>query len=207
MEYKINKMSKKKTVIKYELVGQLGEKGKEGRTLSVRDKFGCEYAMKTFRRNKSGEKLMEEITLQRRCSDVGISPKIVDYSLEEKYVVMEQMEGHLLEKMKSMGGLLTDEEQNQIINIFKKLDRIKVFHGDANILNYMIRNGRIYIIDFGFSKNIDTKLMEKIKSKAPNYELMLLGFILKLKEMNCPPQSYSILKTHLPEEKRAQFNI
>ena len=42
-------MSKKaKPEIKYELIGQLGEKGKEGRTLLVEDKFGCQYAMKTF---------------------------------------------------------------------------------------------------------------------------------------------------------------
>jgi serine/threonine protein kinase len=200
-------MSKKKPEIKYELIGQLGEKGKEGRTLSVRDIFGCEYAMKTFRRNKPPEKLMEEITLQRKCSDAGISPKIIDYSLDEKYVVMEQMECHLLDSMKDMGGLLSEGHQKQLIEIFKKLDKIKVFQGDANILNYMLRNGKIYIIDFGFSKHIDENLMKKLESRAPNYELMLLGFILKLKEMNCPPQSYSILKTHLTEQKRAQFNI
>ena len=198
-------MSKK--IIKYELVGQLGEKGKEGRTLSVRDKFDTEYAMKTFRRNKSCKKLEEEIRLQRICSDAGISPKIVDYCLEEKYVVMEQMNCHLLDKMKEIGGIVTDEEQRQLINIFKKLDKIKVFQGDANILNYMIRDGKIYIIDFGFSQYIDDKLIEKLQTKTPNYELMLLGFILKLKEMNCPVQSYNILKSHLSEQKRIQFNI
>ncbi len=173
-------MSKKtKPVIKYELVGQLGEKGKEGRTLLVEDKFACQYAMKTFRRNKSADKLMEEITLQRACSDAGISPKIVDYCLDEKYVVMERMDCHLLDKMKQTGGILTSGEQNQLIDIFKKLDRVKVFHGDANVLNYMMRDGKIYIIDFGFSQPITEKLKTKLGAKNLNYELMLLGFVLK----------------------------
>jgi hypothetical protein len=38
-------------------------------------------------------------------------------------------------------------------------------------------------------------------------ELMLLGFILKLKEINCPLASYSVLKNALSAEKRKQFNI
>lgn len=192
---------------KYKSVSQLGEKGKEGRTFLVTDKFGCEYAMKTFRKNKSSSKLLEEVKLQRACSDLKISPKIVDYDLEEKFVVMEKMDSHLLDKMKMNGGLITENQQQQILDIFKKLDKARVFQGDANILNYMIREDKIYIIDFGFAQPITEKLLKKVESDKPNSELMLLGFILKLREMNCPPQSYSILKTHLSSEKRTQFKI
>jgi predicted Ser/Thr protein kinase len=215
-----NKMSKKSgqlPVIKpsvkkthksrYKKISQLGEKGKEGRTFLVTDKFGSEYAMKTFRKNKSSDKLLEEVELQRVCSNVRISPKIVDYDLEEKFVVMEKMDCHLLDKMKQVGGLLTENQQAQLLDIFKKLDKAGVFQGDANILNYMIRDGRIYIIDFGFAERIDDKLIKKVKSGKPNSELMLLGLILKLKEMHCPPASYSILKNALPADKRLQFGI
>ena len=69
---------------------QLGAKGKEARTFLVTDKFGCEYAMKTFRKNKSSSKILEEVTLQRRCSDMKISPKIIDFSTDGKYIVMEK---------------------------------------------------------------------------------------------------------------------
>ena len=192
---------------RYKSLSQLGEKGKEGRTFLVTDKFGSEYAMKTFRKNKSSDKLMEEIQLQRACSELKISPKIVDYDLDEKFVVMEKMDCHLLDKMKLVGGLLTEKQQVQILDIFKKLDKCGVFQGDANILNYMIRDGKIYIIDFGFAQRITDKLLKKVKSKTPNQELMLLGLILKLKEMNCPIASYSVLKNALSIEKRKQFNI
>lgn len=193
--------------ITYTLRGQLGEKGKEGRTLLVEDKFNCTYAMKTFRRNKSSAKILEEVELQRACSNLGISPKIVDFNLDEKYVVMETMDGHLLDEMKKIGGMVTHSQQRQLIDVFKKLDRAKVFQGDANILNYMVKNGKIYIIDFGFAQWVDDKLIKKVGTNTPNYELMLLSFILKLRDMNCPPDSYSILKTHLSAEKKAAFNI
>ena len=109
--------------------------------------------------------------------------------------------------MKLLGGLLTENQQRQILDIFKKLDKARVFQGDANILNYMVRDGKIYIIDFGFASRIDEQLMKKVKSKTPNQELMLLGFILKLKEINCPIASYIVLKNALSSEKRKQFNI
>ena len=192
---------------KYKKISQLGERGKEGRTYLVTDKFGSEYAMKTFRKNKSSDKLLEEVELQRACSNLRISPKIVDYDLAEKFVVMEKMESHLLDKMKLVGGLLTGKQQAQLLDIFKKLDKAGVFQGDANILNYMVRDGRIYIIDFGFAQRIDAKLIKKVKSSKPNEELMLLGLILKLKEMHCPAESYNILINALPADKRVQFGI
>ena len=203
----------KKLVVKktrkdnYKKISQLGEKGKEARTFLVSDKFSSEYAMKTFRKNKSSDKLLEEVELQRACSNLRISPKIVDYDLDEKFVVMEKMECHLLDIMKKSGGLVTENQQMQLLDIFKKLDKARVFQGDANILNYMVRNGKIYIIDFGFASRIDEKFMKKIKSINPNQELMLLGLILKLKEMNCPATSYNILKNELSLEKRQQFGI
>jgi hypothetical protein len=51
---------------------------------------------------------------------------------------MEKMDCHLL------GGLLTEKQQIQILDIFKKLDKTRVFQGDANILNYIVRYGKIY---------------------------------------------------------------
>ena len=203
---KLEKISNdnEKSLKKYKIKTQLGEKGKEGRTFLVFDKYDCEYAMKRFRSNKSSDKMMEEISLQRRCSDVGISPKIIDFDTTNKYIVMEKMDYHLLDEL---SGVLSESRQNELLNIFKKLDKVAVFHGDANILNYMIKNNILYIIDFGMSKNIDDQLIKKVGSSKPNYELMLLGFILKLKDMNCTPKSYSVLKTHLSEPMRQKYGI
>ena len=191
----------------YKRIEQLGEKGKEARTFLVSDKFNCEYAMKTFRKNKSSEKITEEVRMQRLCSDKGISPRVVDYDTEKKFIVMERMEAHLIQLIEKNNGVLSENFQRQLIHLFTTLDKIKVFHGDANILNYMVKNTQLYIIDFGFGKDIDDQLIQKLATPNPNMELMLLGFILKLKDMKCNPSSYSVLKPYLSIEKIRSFKI
>ena len=201
-------MEKNKThKSRYKSVVQLGEKGKEAKTFLVTDKFGSEYAMKMFRKNKSSNKLLEEVKLQRLCADARISPKIVDYDLDEKFVVMEKMDCHLFDKMKLNGGIVSEKHQIQLLGIFKKLDNAGVYQGDSNILNYMLRGDQLYIIDFGLAQLITPKLCKKLESNNPNSELMLLGFILKLKEIGCPIKSYNILKKSLSMERRLQFKI
>lgn len=68
------------------------------------------------------------------------------------------MDEHLFDVMKRQCGNITEIQQKQILDIFIKLDDALVFHGDSNILNYMLKNNKIYIIDFGMSKHIDEKL-------------------------------------------------
>jgi hypothetical protein len=109
--------------------------------------------------------------------------------------------------MKTTQGILSENLQKQIIALFKKMDKIKVFQGDANILNYMIKGNNVFIIDFGYSKEVDEKLIKKLGTKTPNIELMLLGFILKLKDLKCPASSFSLLKKYLSEEKRKSYGI
>ena len=193
---------------KYEIGKQIGNTGKEAKTFSVRDKHKQQdYAMKTFRKNKSGDRIIEEVNFQKRCAGLGISPEIIDYSTDEKYIVMEKMDGHLYETLESQQGLLSEKIQKRIVEIFKMLDKARVFHGDANIMNYMYKNGKIYIIDFGFSKEIDDTLVKKLATPAPNLDIMLLGFIIKLKEMGCPKTSYSVLVKYISKEKRTELGL
>lgn len=198
---------RKKKLKKYDIKNQLGLKGKEGRTFLVVDEFGVEYAMKTFRVNKSVENLLHEVQLQRMCSDASISPKIVDVDKKNKFFVMEKMDRHLIDEMNESRGKLSESRQKELIHIFKTLDKIGVLHGDVNILNYMIRNNRLYLIDFGMGKRITPEFKKKFKTEFPNMELSLLGFVLKLKDANVDPSSYSLLKSYIPEEKRKEFNI
>lgn len=193
---------------RYEEIKQLGDVGKEGLTLLVRDtQTGKRYAMKTFRSNKSSDKLKEEVDLQNLAAKAGVSPKIIDYDTVTKFVVMDLMDGHLYDEMKKNNYVLNDAQQLQIIDIFRKLDKSGVFHGDANIQNYMIKRGKIYMIDFGYAKHITLELKKKLKSENLNMEIMLLGLILKLRELKCPPESYNKLKTFLSEEKVKHFNL
>lgn len=197
---------KAEKIDKYTRINQLGTKGKEGTTYLVKTKGGKEYAMKTFRSNKPSDKMREEIRLQMMAADSGVSPKIIDYDTVSKFVVMEKMDGHLMDH-NGKGKVLGEPAQRQIIDIFDKLDRAKVFHGDANLLNYMLKAGKVYMIDFGFSKEIDDKLIRKLKTSRPNSDIMLLGLIIKLKECEYDSRSYSILKTKLSKEKQELYKL
>ena len=162
---------KQKKENKYKIMGQIGNEGKDGITyLVIKNKV--EYAMKTFKKRKSSQRIAKEAELQEKAANANISPKIFDVDLEKKFIVME-----------------------------------KIFHADSNMLNYMILDNKIYIIDFGMSKDIDEKLSKKLGTSTPNIDLMTIGFILKLKEFNCLPSSYSYLLTFVSPENKEKFNM
>ena len=198
---------KKDKLDRYERISQLGEKGKEGTTYLVRTRSGQEYAMKTFRKHKSSTTLRKEAELQNMAASEGASPKVVDIDTVSKYIVMEKLDKHLYDTMKKNGGDLAQSMQKQIITLYRKLDRSGVFHGDANILNYMIKGRKLYIIDFGMAKEITNSLVRKLGTATPNMSIMTLGLVLKLRDMDSPSSSYSYLVKFLSEEQRSQFSI
>lgn len=203
-EYETYKRDK---IDKYVRVKQLGKHGKEGTTYLVTTRDGTEYAMKTFRKKKSSSTLRKEAKLQNLAAYLGASPNVIDVDTVSKYIVMEKMDSHLLHAMENQGGILTRKQQKQIVNIYKKLDKAGVFHGDANLLNYMYKNGKLYIIDFGFAKKITTDLTKKLGTNNPNINIMTLGIALKLRDLKCPPSSYEYIINYLSDEQRQQFGF
>lgn len=198
----------KKTIeSKYTRISQLGEQGKEGITYLVTDVIGVEYAMKTFKKNKSHEKLRLEAILQQRASELGVAPNIIEYDTVSKFIVMEKMDRNLIDIITKQNGDLTKNQQNQIIVLFQKLDECKVFHGDANPMNYMQKGKRIYLIDYGFSKDINSKFIKLHNTETPNMKIMLIGLILKLRDLNCVCTSWEFLLKHVSEEDKIKYNL
>tara|TARA_A100001011_G_C14298671_1_gene839704 strand:+ start:1763 stop:2494 length:732 start_codon:yes stop_codon:yes gene_type:complete len=191
---------------KYNKIRTLGNKGKEGITFLVRKKNGMEYAMKTFNKRKSSDRIKKEAYLQTKAAELNIAPRVIEVDTISNYIVMEKMDKHLLEIIKKE-SILTKCQQKQIIKIYKKLDEANVFHADANLLNYMLLGRQIYIIDFGMAKEITNDLIKKLGTNTPNLSIMTLGFILKLKEMSCPFESYEYMINFLTEEQINQFKL
>lgn len=189
--------------LKYKRHNQIGDKGKEGTTFLVTDVKGNEYAMKTFRKGKSSNKLYNEYLLQKKAAKVGVAPHVYDYNTADKWIVMEKMDYHLYEKITT----LTKKQQERLVEIFQKLDEVGVFHNDANICNYMVKNGQIYLIDYGFSKEITPTLKKKLQTNTPNYKLMLIGLVLKLKELKVPEKAYKYLLRHICDNDKKKFNL
>lgn len=197
---------KRDKIDRYKKIEKIGE-GKEGTTYLVKDRKGRELAMKTFRKGKSSSNMSREIEFQKKASKKGISPRIYNHDTVSKYIVMEKMDCHLYEVLNRQKGILTRSQQHRIIEIFNRLDDIGVFHNDANLCNYMVKDKQIYIIDFGFAKEITPRLVKKMGTENPNSKIMLLGFILKLKDKNVPEKSWKYLKKHLSKESVEKFNL
>lgn len=199
---------KRGKVDEYTRISQLGNKGKEGVTYLVKDTKDREYAMKTFKKTKSSRTLKMEYSLQKRAGKRGISPRVFSYdTVCSKYILMEKMDEHLLDVIKRGKGVLKKSAQLRILEIFNTLDSEGIFHGDANILNYMVKNGKIYIIDFGFSKEITPALIKKLGTDTPNIKIMTLGFCLTLKDIGADPISYKYLREVLSREEIDRFGL
>ena len=182
---------------KYKFIGTLGDPGRDAVTYLV-SYNNKKYALKQFKSRKSVKKIKDEFEMQEISYEAGISPKPIDINIYRKYIIMEKLDTHLIDVTKSKQ--MTLDHQKQLINIYKKLDAISIFHGDPNPLNYMIKNKKLYVIDFGMSKYINKNLKKKLNSEHPNVELMTLSMVLKLKTMNYPSSSYKYLINYIPEE-------
>ena len=163
--------------------------------------------MKTFNKRKSSANLKKEAKLQSKAAKYNISPRVIDIDIVSKYIVMDKMDTHLLDVIDKQHKILKTSQQKQIIEIYKLLDEARVFHGDVNLMNYMMIGKTIYVIDFGMAKPINQGLITKLGTATPNLNIMTLGIILKLKEYDCDPSSYEHLKTYLSKEQKIQFQI
>ena len=132
---------------KYTKIKQIGNKGKDGIAYLVKqNSTNNNFIMKVFKKRKSSNKIKNEAELQNIAANFGVAPKVYDIDLANKFIIMEQLDSHLIDRIIYHSGKLSESYQKKIIILFKKLDKAKVFHGDSNLLNYMIKNRKIYLI-------------------------------------------------------------
>jgi predicted Ser/Thr protein kinase len=148
--------------------------------------------MKTFKQNKSSNHIKLQYDIQKNASCYNISPKVIEYDSVSKYIVMEKMDCHLLDVIQTQGDL-TQSQQLRILEIFKILDNIGIFHSNPSINNYMIKDNKIYIIDFGSAIEINENLIDLLGTNTPNTKIMTLKLINTLIELKLPASSWKYL--------------
>jgi hypothetical protein len=137
---------------------QLGESGKEGTCYLVINKSNEEYAMKQFKTRKSKVKFDKEVSFQRRACELGLAPKVIDVMYDPPRIVMECMNRTIEQVIKDQNGILTEDQQNDIISLCQKLDENNIYHCDPNPLNLMEGfDGKFKWIDYGMSIDINVK--------------------------------------------------
>lgn len=189
---------------RYKIIKQIGNTGKDAITYHV--KLGSRnYAMKSFKPKKSSRQIEKEVEFQKCMAELKLSPKIIDVDYSDKYIIMEKLDKHLIDINDNKN--ITIDHQKQLIKIYDAMDSEFIFHGDPNPLNYMIKGKKLYVIDFGMSKNITNSLIKKMGTDYPNKTLMNLAMVLKLKTMNYPKSSYSYLVKNLSKEQKETFKL
>lgn len=180
---------------------QLGLDGKEGKTYQARTSEifqgnvldanvnvhkEMSVAVKTFKLKKSPARIMKEASLQQKCACTGASPHVLGVNLEEKYIVMQQLESLPVETYS--GGTLPDDLQYMICGLMGRMDEAGVLHSDMNPRNVMVgTKGRPWMIDFGFAKSISKKVVRKHGAR-PNISVTLWGLTrgFRRNKVHCP---------------------
>ena len=128
---------------KYKIIEKIGE-GNDSKTYKVlqySNPISDYLAMKVFRKNKSINKILKEAMFQNSLSKFNITPIVYEVNLIHKYIIMEKLDQHLIHKIIENKGKMTNKHQKELINIYKTLDNNGIFHYDANIMNYMLKDG------------------------------------------------------------------
>jgi len=127
-----------------------------------------------LQRTKEEAKLMVEA----RRGGVPV-PIIYDVNLKEFTIIMEYVDG---ERVKELIPKLTERERKEICTMIgrnvARLHNANIVHGDLTTSNMILKNDKVYFIDFGlgeFSSEIERRgvdlhlLMEAFSSAHPEY--------------------------------------
>ena len=170
-----------------------GKAGKEGTTFIAKGPSGRQYAIKMFSATKSSGEISKEYALQESAAEVGVAPAVYAMNSSQKYIVMQKMKETIVafaaknrdswEKRQYRGRaceVLPRGLQAQLYALCVRLDGAGVSQNDGNPLNLMLDDsGRLYIIDYGFSKRIDKRMIKK-RGPQPNINLTLWHFARQL---------------------------
>lgn len=200
----------------------LGQPGKEGVAKLVWDQRDRVHRIKKqFRSTKSRNTLEKEANLQKAASTYGISPRVLEINTDKKFIVMEKMGSKTLvdiirENKAQNKPLLSNEQQYEILGLFKRLDTIGIFHGDPNPYNFLKfpidyhtkeLRGKFGLIDYGFGKLIKGASELKVYNGKPNISLMTVGLLVLLKKKGFKASEFLVLYTSVNPVARVQFEL
>lgn len=111
----------------------------------------------------------------KNSSDTYI-PKVYDYLVTDRVYVMERIDGVRIDRIDQLDAMGVDRlrlSQNLADTYFKQIFEDGLFHADPHPGNiFVLKDGRIALIDFGMIGTLSTDLMENIADT-------LLAFIRK----------------------------
>ena len=180
-----------------------GKKGKEGTTFLATDPAnGHRYAIKLFKKKKSGKKIELEAELQRMAAEQGVAPVVWGVSTTENFIIMDALQETIVQKaQREKWKSLPYEYKAMLYALCVRLDKAGVVQNDGNPLNLMLDSrGRLYIIDYGFAKKISAKI-KRDRGSQPNINLTLWHFSRQLRHYRLENDLINIVTSYTGDKK------
>lgn len=118
--------------------------------------------MKTFKKSFISEKKLEkEVYFLEKLSMYDYFPKIINIDKQNKQLEMSFC-GEVLKKGQNPSGW-----KSQLTRIIEILEKENIYHNDMHWGNFIIMNGKIFLIDFGSaSENDEDFPFHNVKSSS-----------------------------------------
>lgn len=135
--------------------------------------------------------LLREVELQQKAAKEGIAPRIYGYNENVKQwcIVME----YLNQAVDDGNNMFLDikkvpvHARLQLVALCYKLDQLGIQHNDLKPDNYRMRNNRLYLLDFGLSKQFQRQIYANMSclswggwSYNSRHNFMSIQYALKL---------------------------
>ena len=150
----------------------------EGRKVLVKERIKKSYRLEELDKKLRVERTRKEARLLTEARKIGVNtPQIFEVDEKNGKIVMEFIDG------KRLKDIMNDLSEEKIAEIFQKVGEdigkmhsMNIIHGDLTTSNMILKNGKIYFIDFGlgfFSRRIEDKgvdlnlLKEAIRATHP----------------------------------------
>ena len=152
------------------VVRRLGKPGKEGIVYRVEQSRIADgpsvpmpRAMKVYRGKKSMKAVMIEAGFQQLAARCGVAPQVYGVATQGgrldadgPKIIMGLAGERLIDRISRQNGMLTDNQQFNLLRTALKLDACGIRHNDPNPLNFMFKasdSDEILWVDYGFSKH------------------------------------------------------
>lgn len=106
-----------------------------------------------------------EVFWLKRFKDLDFIPNLISTNDDKKIIATE----FVGDKITNLN--IPNDFEKQLDNINKKIKEYNCQHNDINDDNFLIKNGKIYLIDFGWSTFIDDNHENDTNNYISNYNL------------------------------------
>lgn len=126
--------------------------GGQGAAALVRGPSRNLLVAKQFPPKASTAKIAKEIEFGRLASAKGFGPRIHYENLGKRMFIMDAMDDTLCDVWKRQGHRLTGAQMAELADLIARSFAAGMVHNDPKCQNVMFKDGRMYLIDFGFTK-------------------------------------------------------